>query len=78
MKKTLLTSVAALFLVTGTAHAQDEPEWPEGIELDCGKQLADDTIYVKHTHLLSDMSSHTITIISGQGRQLAQISQGAD
>jgi hypothetical protein len=71
MKKALLTSVAALFLATGTAHAEDDDTCvrPNLTESSCSKDGDQykcdndfDTVYIRHDHLLSDLSSHTITI----------------
>jgi hypothetical protein len=71
VKKLFLTSVAALFLATGTAHAKDDdtcigphltdiPCAELGDVYECGNDL--DTLYMRGDHLLSDLSSHTITI----------------
>jgi len=70
MKKLLLTGIAALFLVTGAAHARNAnmcigplateiPCAELGDEFMCGKSDID-TVYLKGDHLLSDLSSHTI------------------
>jgi hypothetical protein len=72
MKKMLLSSVAALLLATRTAHAKDVqmcvgPHATEipcaelGNEFMCGKSDLD-TVYIRTDHLLSDLSSHTITV----------------
>ena len=73
MKKLFLTSIAALFLTTGAAHAtcavdadQDPTKFPcneaeLGDEYTCdGSDV--DTVYMRHDHLLSDLSSHSITV----------------
>jgi hypothetical protein len=72
MKKLFLTSIAALLLATGTAHAKDVdlclgPNATEipcaelGNEFVCGKSDID-TVYIRTDHLLSDLSAHTITV----------------
>src|SRR5262249_36382909 len=72
MKKMPLAGVAALFLATGTAHAKDADMCvgPDATEIPCAELgnefMCDksdiDTVYIRHNHLLSDLSSHTITI----------------
>jgi hypothetical protein len=71
MRRIFLTGVAALLLATGTAHAKDVDMCfgPNATEIPC-TQLGDeftcddgpDTVRIRHDHLLSDLSSHTITI----------------
>jgi hypothetical protein len=74
MKKLLLTGIAALFLVTGAAHARNAnmcigplateiPCAELGDEFMCGKSDID-TVYIRGDHLLSDLSSHTITVVT--------------
>ena len=77
MKKLLLTSVAALFLATGTAHAKDDNTCvkpniiesscsTDGDQYDCDNEF--DSVYIRNDHRLSDLSSHTITIYTPLGR----------
>jgi len=92
MKKLFLSGVVALFLATGTAHAQmgeedngsclgpDATKIPctqlgrlykcDGADVDAADNVVDE-IYIRHNHLLSDLSSHTITIYTrtGSGRR---------
>jgi hypothetical protein len=71
-KKLLLAGVAVLFLAPGTTHAKDVdmcvgPDATEipcaelGTEFMCGKSDID-TVFIRTDHLLSDLSSHTITV----------------
>jgi hypothetical protein len=84
MKKILLTGVAVLFLATGTAHAQAAKDneatcyGTNGDIVSCDElgylyhcDDPDDEVYVRHDHLLSDLSSHTITVYTrtGSGRK---------
>jgi hypothetical protein len=68
--RVMLAGVAVLLLVTGRAHAKDVDmcAGPHATEIPC-TELGDefmcddlDTVYIRHDHLLSDLSSHTITI----------------
>lgn len=77
MKTMLLAGVAALFLATGTTHAQDR--MPTESEMCFGENATEvpcaeygdlvcndgvDNVYLRARHLISDMSSHTLTIIT--------------
>ena len=72
--KLLLSSIAALFLVTGTAgaEAQDAEScgWNGcselGDEYICGKSEID-SVFVNHYHVASDVSAVTITMQTPRG-----------
>jgi hypothetical protein len=57
MKNSLLTGVAALFLATGAAHAEDEDY---GTKYDCGS--VPDYVWVKRKRTASNMWATVITI----------------
>jgi hypothetical protein len=68
----LIAGIASLLLATGRAHAKDVdmcvgPHGTEipcaelGNEFMCGKSDID-TVFIRTDHLLSDLSSHTITV----------------
>ena len=66
MKKLFQAGIAALLLATGTARAEEAYERydafqrePGTSEYICGKDEVD-TIFMRHDHLLSDLSGHMI------------------
>jgi hypothetical protein len=61
MRKTLLAGIAALFLATGTAHAENHDL---GTAYSCKAGTDLDEISIKHEHILSSESRTTITIES--------------
>jgi hypothetical protein len=64
---TFIAGIAALFLATGTAHAQnpDDPseEYDKGVEYDCGDN-DHDQIWIKREHVLSTTTRTIITMDS--------------
>jgi hypothetical protein len=66
MKKALLTGIAALFLATGAAHAQNPnapwEDYDKGVEYDCGSHH--DQVWIKREHVLSTTTRTIITMDS--------------
>ena len=62
ISRAIMTGIAALFLATGTAHAEDDDKYDPGVEYDCGSPH--DQVWVKHEHVASSTIRRTITIES--------------